>query len=137
MSGPGADARRARVREHVELFNEDWERWVESIPDGAVLATDPNWPDGGVFETKEEAHAFLATFIDAWSSVELVVGELSALPGDGLISPSRWEVKGTTSGIETTIEFCIVWFFDGTTDLTEARFFFDESRAREFAASRP
>jgi hypothetical protein len=123
------------VQRLVEAFNSgDHEAIFALMTPGAVLRSDPDWPDGGEFRGPEEIGAFLDKFEDSWGRI---VYETSGEPeavGEALLLPSRWVARGKSSGIDTQMDFWGVFTFEGER-LDRLDFFFSRDDAVDHARS--
>lgn len=123
------------VRENVRLFNRDRVAWAASLPEDLVIATDPAWPDGGTFRGRDAAVDFVGKFEEAWSSILFEVDEFEETHGR-VLTQSHWTVRGTTSGMETELDFSVVWVLRDT-EVAGAHFFLDHGEALAYARENP
>jgi ketosteroid isomerase-like protein len=124
------------ARKGFERFNEGHMEgfWALQSPD-VVMVTDPTWPGGGEYPSREGFKHFLEQFTEPFSSIKFesqgedrVVGRYGILRG-------AWVGAGLTSGIETrSAEFSVLFTSDGNA-VTEVRFFFRDEEALEYASS--
>ena len=100
-----------------------------------MIATDPRWPGGGEFHGTESYRRFMDQFLEAFAGVRFKPESEPEVQSDAVIYHGRWHGLGAASGIETSsVPFWVVFRArDGL--IGEARFFFEEERAREEASS--
>ena len=99
------------------------------------MTTDPRWPGGGQYQSRDAFRHFLDQFTESFAWVKFeTVGEPRVAGRCGLFK-GAWVGEGLTSGIETrSAEFTAVFTSDGER-ITEARFFFRDEEALEYASS--
>jgi hypothetical protein len=123
----------AAFKATVRQYNEERERWARELADDIVLETDPAWPDGGRFEGKEAVLAFLQRFEEAWSEIRFDVIHAELIGDSAVLAQSRWVVRGTSSDVDTGVDFWAVAVIDPDGNWTQSNFFFERERALEFA----
>ena len=106
----------------------------ELMSPAVTMRTAPEWPGGGEFHGYSEFEGFMDQFEESWGQVTYeTVGEAEEI-GAALLWPSRWKVRGLSSGIETEVDFWGVFTF-GEGVFTRLDFFFDRDAALDFARS--
>ncbi len=103
------------------------DRMFSFLVEDAELRTDPDWPDGGQFNGRDEISRFRNQFIEAWDVNYERIGDPFRV-GDQLVERGRWAGKGRASGIEGTIEFTSVLTYEGRL-IFRMRVFFDHEEA--------
>ena len=123
------------IRRIADAFNEEGPEAFASLGPEVVIATAPEWPDGGEFRGSEEIVAFLHRFTEAWEEIRLEHGEPEHF-GDRIVFAARWVATGRTSRIPTTISFHMVATYREA-EVSRIDFFFRERDARAFAQAGP
>jgi len=99
-----------------------------------VLATDPRWPGGGEFRGKAEFRRFMGQFLEAFAGIRFKEEREPEVLGDAALFRGRWVGEGASSGIETaSVPFWVIYRSRNGL-ITESRFYFSESAAREAAS---
>jgi hypothetical protein len=112
----------------------DWDAIFELTTDDFALSTDPQWPGGGEFATREELLRFLEQFLDPWEELRYVRRGEPALVGGRLVERGGWVGVGRSTGIEGTIEFTLVTTVENGL-LKRSDYFIDHDQALAFAAT--
>lgn len=133
MSDPAGPTSLALGQALFERFNEDpgGEAFWELTHPDIVLATDPRWPGGGEFHGADEYRRFMAQFLEAFEGIRFQEERPPEVVGDWALFHGRWVGLGAASGIATAS--AAFWAACRARDglIAEARFFFDETDARE------
>jgi hypothetical protein len=108
--------------------------WALQHPD-IVMATDPTWPGGGEYGSREGFKHFLAQFTESFAWIKFEQVDDPRVAGRYGIFRGTWVGAGLASGAETrSAEFSVVLTSDGEL-VTEVRFYFHDEDALEFASS--
>ncbi len=108
--------------------------WALQHPD-VVMVTDPTWPGGGEYGSREGFKHFLGQFTEPFEWIKFEMVDEPRVAGRFGIFRGVWVGAGLASGIETrSAEFSVLLTSDGER-ATEVRFFFRDEEALEFVSS--
>ncbi len=107
----------------------DREAYLGQLHSDVELATDPQWPDGGIYRGPEEVSKFLDGYADAFAAAG---GETIDLmdAGDEVVVRLVDKVSGRASGVATENRFSAVYTFQEGL-IVRIRFFVDHRDALE------
>jgi ketosteroid isomerase-like protein len=113
------------LRRWAETWNRtDLDAFAATFDDDAELITDPSWMEAGPFKGRAAIRTWFEGLKESWDERDAVVlTELFEADGH-VIARIDWQVRGRTSGIDTTLDATSVntiergrivrqqWFFD-------------------------
>jgi hypothetical protein len=86
----------------------DWDAFYELTTDDFTAKTDPRWPGGGEFSSRDEQMRFFEQFLDPWEELRYErSGEPVVLKGQ-LVEQGAWVGVGRATGIEGKLDFTLV-----------------------------
>jgi ketosteroid isomerase-like protein len=115
-----------------ELWNAaDHDRILELYREDVVMTAAPEWPEPGPWVGKEQVDSEQRQWLDAWDTVELIVGGVDAA-GDKVLVTGEWVSRGAASGLGGSRPVAVVFTLE---DGLVARFawFADAASARQAA----
>jgi len=118
-----------RVRDGVEAFRRGGiDAIVDTLAEDVVWEEDPDWPDGAVWEGREQVRAAFAERVDTTTfdpEIEKLVER-----GPRVLALMHWAAEGQQSGVVTEVHAAVIYEFEGEL-AKRVRFFLDQERARE------
>ena len=113
------------MRRWAETWNRtDLDAFAATFDDDAELITDPSWMEAGPFKGRAAIRAWYEGLKESWDERDAVVLTELFEVGEQVVARVDWQVRGRTSGIDTTLDATSVniiqrgrivrqqWFFD-------------------------
>jgi ketosteroid isomerase-like protein len=116
----------------AEVVRQSFEAWnradigcsISAFDAEAVVVTDPSWMEPGPFHGRAAIRKWFEGLRESWDQQNAIVITELFVVGENVVARINWEVRGRSSGIETTLDATSVnrvnrgkiirqqWYFD-------------------------
>jgi hypothetical protein len=119
------------MRRWAETWNRtDLDAFADTFDDDAELITDPSWMEAGPFKGRASIRAWFEGLKESWDERDAVVLRELFEVGEHVIARIDWQVRGRTSGIDTTLDATSINIIQRGT-IVRQQWFFDHAKALE------
>ena len=119
----------AVLRRWIDAWNRaDLEAFAGAFDAEAVVITDPSWVEAGPFEGRAAIGEWYAGLRESWGERNAVVIAELFEAGENAVLRINWEVRGRSSGIDTTLDATCVNRINGE-KIIRQQWYFDHDEA--------
>jgi ketosteroid isomerase-like protein len=121
------------LRTWAETWNRtDLDAFADTFDDDAELITDPSWMESGPFNGRAAIRAWFEGLKESWGERDAIVLTELFEAGEQVVARIDWQVRGRTSGIDTTLDATSLNIVERGR-IVRQQWFFDHAKALEAA----